>query len=50
MHQGVIRLHELFGIFMVYDPLLSRPSRFVLYYLKIVAMITVSALFSQSLD
>jgi hypothetical protein len=37
----------LFGIFINYDKDLSRPSRFVLYYLKISTLITLSAIFSQ---
>jgi hypothetical protein len=39
-------LHELFGIFKNYDPLLSRAQRICLFFLKLNLMISISGLFS----
>lgn len=50
IREGVILLHDIFGIFLVYDPLLSRPVRFVLLYLKILGLIAIAAIFSQQLS
>jgi hypothetical protein len=50
IYEGIVKYHDLFGVFLTFDKELSRPSRFALYYLRINLMITLSAVFCQSLD
>jgi hypothetical protein len=38
---GVKKMHELFSIFFVYDPMMSRAIRFVLVYAKFMLVLTV---------
>lgn len=44
--ESLLRLHSLFGIFLVYDDKLSRPKRFIIYYLKIHLLLAITGLFS----
>jgi hypothetical protein len=50
VYEGIVKYHELFGIFLNFDKENSRAVRFALYYLRIVILITISALFTQSLN
>jgi hypothetical protein len=50
IYEGIFKYHDLFGVFFTFDKELSRPARFALYYLRINLMITLSAVFCQSLD
>jgi hypothetical protein len=50
LYEGVVKYHDLFGIFLIFDKEQSRPARFALYYLRIVMLITMSALFTESLN
>jgi hypothetical protein len=33
LYEGVVKYHDLFGIFLIFDKEQSRPARFALYYL-----------------
>lgn len=44
------RLHVFIGIFLVFENKLSRPLRFILYYLRIHQLLAISAIFSRGLD
>lgn len=44
--EGIFRFHEYFGVFIVYEKEISRPVRFLVYYVKLSVLIAVSGLFS----
>ena len=50
LYEGVIKYHDLFGVFLNFDKEMPRAVRFALYYLRINLLITLSALFSQRMD
>ena len=44
---AMLSLHKFFGIFLSFNKNVSRPVRFSLYFLKIMALMAVSGIFSQ---
>jgi hypothetical protein len=46
LYEGIVKYHDLFGIFLTFDKEQSRAVRFALYYLRITVLITMSALFT----
>ena len=48
--EGIIKLHEIFSIFAIFDENLSRPVRIVLYFIKLTGLMAISAAFSQALN
>jgi hypothetical protein len=49
MVKAIKMLHEIVSIFYAYDDKLFRPLRFVLVYERLLLIIAIAALFSQSL-
>lgn len=43
----VQKIHELFSIFLYYEAQISRPVRFILYYMKITLVMAITGLFTS---
>ncbi|CAD8081223.1 unnamed protein product [Paramecium sonneborni] len=47
--EGILTLHRVLSILMLYDDVISRPARFALVYAKTILVLALSALFSGNM-
>ncbi|CAD8081203.1 unnamed protein product [Paramecium sonneborni] len=47
--EGILTLHRILSILMLYDDVISRPARFALVYAKTILVLALSALFSGNM-
>lgn len=48
--EGILIPHNFFGIFLTYEDKLSRPLRFIIYFIGVNILISVTILFNRGLN